>query len=138
MSYCLYVCMFVSSVVSVCLHVILFVLSVCLYVCIVCIVCIVCMSYCLYVCMFVSSVLSVCLHVILFVSRLPHRMDDLCHVVRNVCKVDCVRLVAGIFLDVSFSVELRSALLKHKKHGKTSENLLFSFSVIYIHDAPFI
>lgn len=51
-------------------------------------------------------------------------MDDLCHVVRNVCKVDCVRLVAGIFLDVSFSVELRSALLKHKKHVGVFERMV--------------
>ena len=44
-------------------------------------------------------------------------MDDLCHVVHK-SGLDCVRLVAGIFLDVSFSPELRGELVKHKKYSK--------------------
>ncbi|KAL5251969.1 hypothetical protein ACHWQZ_G014942 [Mnemiopsis leidyi] len=50
-------------------------------------------------------------------------MDDLCHVI-NTCKMECVRLVAGIFLDVSFSDNLRGELLKHRKYVPVFERMI--------------
>ncbi|XP_063678291.1 uncharacterized protein LOC134814173 [Bolinopsis microptera] len=50
-------------------------------------------------------------------------MDDLCHVI-NTCRMDCVRLVAGIFLDVSFCDNLRGELLKHRKYVPVFERMI--------------